>query len=123
MGGADNVKPISEQAVIPQQPTQERIRNRPHPQNIYTRTITRYPSQWSGDTPSNSWKIDGHDLTIQELILALVKENAAARATASATPQPPQKPTKPSERLNWPPITVIMGGNYVPRYLHEKGNP
>lgn len=86
MGGADNIKPISEQAVISTADAVNEYGIVHIPQNIYTRTNYPVSVTMVWDTPSNSWKIDGHDLTIQELILALAKENAAATATASATP-------------------------------------
>lgn len=89
MGGADNIKPISDQAVISTADALTEYGIVHIPQNIYTRTNYPVSVTMVWDTASNSWKIDGHDLTIQELILALAKENAAAATatpTATATP-------------------------------------
>lgn len=89
MGGADNIKPISDQAVISTADALTEYGIVHIPQNIYTRTNYPVSVTMVWDTKTNSWKIDGHDLTIQELILALAKENAAAAtATPTATTTP-----------------------------------
>lgn len=89
MGGADNIKPISDQAVISTADALTEYGIVHIPQNIYTHTNYPVSVTMVWDTASNSWKIDGHDLTNQELILALAKENAAAATstpTATSTP-------------------------------------
>jgi hypothetical protein len=89
MGGAGNIKPISDQAVISTADALTEYGIVHIPQNIYTRTNYPVSVTMVWDTKTNSWKIDGHDLTIQELILALAKENAAAAtATPTATTTP-----------------------------------
>lgn len=89
VGGADNIKPISEQAIISTADALTEYGTVHIPQSVYTKT--RFPMSVTMvyDTESKSWKIDGHDLTIMELNLALAQQNvnAAATPTASASAQ------------------------------------
>lgn len=88
VGGADNIKPISDQAVIN---STEAVTERGivHiPQSIYTKTNHDVTVTMAYDDEAKTWKIDGYPLVTQVLMLAQINQalNATATPTASASP-------------------------------------
>lgn len=86
LGGADNIKPISEQAVINSVEAITSTGTVHIPQAIYTKTNVPVTVTMQYDGETKKWMIDGNGLVNMTLTVALYQ--TAASATASATPTP-----------------------------------
>ena len=86
IGGADNIKPISEQAVINSVEAITSTGTVHIPQAIYTKTNVPVTVTMQYDGETKKWMIDGNGLVNMTLTVALYQ--TAASATASATPTP-----------------------------------
>lgn len=83
MGGADNIKPISEQAIINNCDAQPENGVVHIPQNVYT--ATKVPVDVLMIYQDNQWKLDGFSLTIEEIIVGtLQSQSAPTTSTPSA---------------------------------------
>lgn len=83
MGGADNIKPVSEQAIINNCDAQPENGVVHIPQNVYT--ATKVPVDVLMIYQDNQWKLDGFSLTIEEIIVGTLQSQAApTTATPSA---------------------------------------
>lgn len=83
MGGADNIKPVSEQAIINSCDAQPENGVVHIPQNVYT--ATKVPVDVLMIYQDNQWKLDGFSLTIEEIIVGtLQSQSAPTTATPSA---------------------------------------
>lgn len=83
MGGADNIKPVSEQAVLNSCDAIPENGNVHIPQNIYT--ATKVPVAVLMSYTDNEWKLDGFDLTLEEIIVATLQSQSATNVTAPTT--------------------------------------
>lgn len=83
MGGADNIKPVSEQAIINSCDAIPENGNVHIPQNVYA--ATKVPVDVLMTYQDNQWKLDGFSLTIEEIIVAtLQSQSASTTATPNA---------------------------------------